>query len=240
MCEAQYLIKAVEKYPCLWDIKNKDYHTRDAKDLAWEQVCKEVINDWETCTDKTNKCAELKKKWTNIRDYYRKELQKSIKSPSGSAAKNKYKYGDLLYFLTPILRRKSERNVQDEDSESNQSQLQSQNEEETYVMIGETIKQECTNDINYLEQSEPTTEEEEEEVPTTPPVHKKKKKDIPAQILKILQQRQTTMSSNVTEDDDAMFLLSFRSYMKKMTIDQKIEFKMGMLELVKIMHKKST
>lgn len=57
MCEAETLILAVEKYPCLWNLHDDDYHTRDVKDWAWEKVFKEVIKDWDTSTkvDKENK-----------------------------------------------------------------------------------------------------------------------------------------------------------------------------------------
>lgn len=56
MCESENLIMAVEKYPCLWDIHHEDYHNRDIQDLAWEQIRKDLYNDWDKCTDKTNKC----------------------------------------------------------------------------------------------------------------------------------------------------------------------------------------
>lgn len=56
MCDAENLIMSVEKHQCLWDINHADYHNRDMKDLAWEQICKDLIQDWETCTDKVNKC----------------------------------------------------------------------------------------------------------------------------------------------------------------------------------------
>lgn len=35
------------------------------------------------------------------------------------------------------------------------------------------------------------------------------------------------------DDDDTMFLLSFCSYMNTMSINQKLEFKLGMLQLIK-------
>ena len=41
------------------------------------------------------------------------------------------------------------------------------------------------------------------------------------------------MTSNAAEDDDTKFLLSFRSELKTMNSDQKIDFKMGMLQLEK-------
>lgn len=61
--------------------------------------------------------AELKRKWTNIRDYYRKEIQKPKRIPTGSSAKKskKYIYSDLLCFLTPVFaNRKSEGNYSNE------------------------------------------------------------------------------------------------------------------------------
>ncbi|KAJ8910133.1 hypothetical protein NQ315_003504 [Exocentrus adspersus] len=57
MSETENLILAVEKYPCLWDIRNEDYHNRDMKELAWQQVCLEMYKDWEcqSATEKLNK-----------------------------------------------------------------------------------------------------------------------------------------------------------------------------------------
>lgn len=70
----------------------------------------------------------------------------------------------------------------------------------------------------------------------TSPVVKaqKKKNDVPSQILDMLQKRQKATATPITdEDDDTKFLLSFRSYMKKMNPNQKIDFQLGMLQLVK-------
>lgn len=57
MCEAEIIILAIEKYPCLWDIHDDDYFNRDVKELAWEKVFKEVIKEWDTCSqaDQENK-----------------------------------------------------------------------------------------------------------------------------------------------------------------------------------------
>lgn len=86
----------------------------------------------------------MKKKWTNIRDYYRKELQKNKNVPTGSAAKKSktYIYSHLLYFLTPMFaKRDSEGNYPKEDSDCTQPQLQSANEEQNIE----------TEDINCIE-----------------------------------------------------------------------------------------
>ncbi|KAG5868273.1 hypothetical protein JTB14_004170 [Gonioctena quinquepunctata] len=67
-----------------------------------------------------------------------------------------------------------------------------------------------------------------EEVPEK---RKKAKKDIPSQILEIMKQRK--QKPVVDDDDDTKFLLSFRSELKTMTKSQKMDFYIGMLQLVK-------
>lgn len=157
----------------------------------------------------------MKKRWTNIRDYYRKEVQNNKKVPTGSAAKKSktYVYSELLYFLTPIFaKRVSEGNYpqeKEEDSESNQT-----------PNIEHNIEPEA---INYMESPKPTL----------PVVKQKRKKDVPSEILNMLQQKQKQTPASTDEDDDTKYLLSFRSYMKTMNAQQKIDFKVGMLNLVK-------
>lgn len=63
------------------------------------------------------------------------------------------------------------------------------------------------------------------------PEKKKAKKDIPSQILDMMKKRKQEPA--VDDDDDTKFLLSFRSDMKTMAKSQKLDFKLGMLQLVK-------
>nr|XP_049696896.1 uncharacterized protein LOC126054629 [Helicoverpa armigera] len=159
--------------------------------------------------------VELKKKWANIRDY-RKEVQSNKNIPSGSAAKKAktYIYSDLLYFLTPIFCKR--------DSESNYPKeidaTQNENEDEN-----------THPEIHSMESSPPPPSETNK-----PVLNQKRKKDIPSQILDILQQRQKATSKiSSTDEDDDTFLLSFRSHMKNMNPQQKNNFQLGMLQLVK-------
>lgn len=157
----------------------------------------------------------MKKKWTNIRDYYRKEVQKAKNVPTGSAAKKSktYVYSELLHFLTPVFgKRVSEGNYPQEKVEDLQS-MQTPHEEQNTEPEA----------VNHMESPEPTL----------PVVNQKRKKDVPTQILNMLQQKQKQTPANTDEDDDTKYLLSFRSYMKTMNAHQKIDFKLGMLQLVK-------
>ncbi|CAH0560619.1 unnamed protein product [Brassicogethes aeneus] len=55
MCDTENLIISVEKCPCLWNVSHESYHDRDLKDLAWEQVCLEVMKDWDSTSDEEKK-----------------------------------------------------------------------------------------------------------------------------------------------------------------------------------------
>nr|CAH7768582.1 unnamed protein product [Callosobruchus chinensis] len=168
------------------------------------------------------KGAEAKKKWTHIRDYFRRDFQKNKSAPTGSAAKKvkKYVYADLLYFLIPVFdKRNTEGNYQSDYLHDNISQEYETQEEHSVEQV----------DSNILQPPSPIS---------TPPANslKRKKKDIPSQILSILHQNQqkANQKRQEVEDDDMKFLLSFRTHMKHMNENQKIDFKLGMLQLEKI------
>lgn len=127
----------------------------------------------------------------------------------------KYVYADLLYFLTPVFEKlNSEGNYQIDDSGNTKPRLELETQEEQHI---------TREDNNIMKE-------------LASPEHKKKqkKKDVPTHILNMLQQREkTTLKPNNDKNDDTKFLLSFRSYMKRMTANQKIDFQLDVLRLVK-------
>lgn len=68
MCDNGELIMAIENHPCLWDTGHKDYHSREVKDIAWEEVCSQVYEQWESFSEeeKTRKCKLINSKLTLI------------------------------------------------------------------------------------------------------------------------------------------------------------------------------
>lgn len=66
---------------------------------------------------------------------------------------------------------------------------------------------------------------------STPKI-KKKEKDVPTQILKLIKEKRNEQTVE-HEDDDDKYLLSFRTELKAMTKTQKIDFKIGMLQLLR-------
>lgn len=163
-----------------------------------------------------------------MRDYFRRDFQKNKSAPTGSAAKKvkKYVYADLLYFLVPVFdKRNTEGNYELDDSHNNSSQESETQEEHSVEQIDDHTN---TTSTTILQPPSP--------VSTLPASSlKRNKKDIPSQILSILHQNQqkANQKQQEVEDDDMKFLLSFRTHMKQMNENQKIDFKLGMLQLVK-------
>ncbi|XP_050672977.1 uncharacterized protein LOC126970871 [Leptidea sinapis] len=217
MCDTETLILAIEKVPCLWNITHEDYHNKDVRDSAWEQVCKEVINNWEshTKTERLNKSADLKRKWTHVRDYYRKEIQKNKSNPSAKKSK-KYIYADILHFLFPIFdKRTSERNSESDESDD------------------------IVKDVNDREENTKGSKTINSPSAVAPLLSKtSKKRDIIYKIASSHEEKEKRKGVKPKqvfreEDDDTKFLLSFRTYMRRMNVNQTIDFKIGMLQLVK-------
>lgn len=177
---------------------------------------------------------EAKKKWTNVRDCYRRDINR-VKFTCTKVPK-KYVYADRLSFLTPMLRMKGyvlylvndfytyyhfvnnmcffssfafEENSSDEDTTS----------------LGE-VKEECEN----TEKLEDGSGTDEVVMSTTKRKNKHTDtKDLPSQLMRIASQR----NKAAYDDDDTKFLLSFRSDMRSMSKRQKLDFKIGMLHLLK-------
>lgn len=122
-----------------------------------------------------------------------------------------------MHFLIPVFdKRNTERNYQTHDLRNNTSQ-------ESETQVEHSVEQvDCH--INILQSPSPVS---------TSPVNSltRNKKDIPTQILSILHQNQQKRQE--VEDDDTKFLLSIRTHMKHMNGNQKNDFKLGMLQLIK-------
>ncbi|XP_059050376.1 uncharacterized protein LOC131845342 isoform X2 [Achroia grisella] len=221
------LISNIEKFPCLWNIRHENYNNRTIKDDAWEYINSQLHSDWYELSEnkKKVKAADTKKKWTNIRDCYRRDWTRMKNLTPEAALKHKrYIYSDLLSFMDPVF------NIPryfDGNSTTNEDTQSSSVEEE---------EEEETEDQDFEDQLceimiKPEIEEE------------KASNDVPSQVRNLLYQTQTQTKPNKRrqmkdhddgdDNDDTKYLLSFRSYMKKMNTGEKIDFKIGMLELVK-------
>ena len=84
-------INYVQDYPCLWNMKLKEYKDGRVKDNAWQLVAKQM--NWSV--------SECKSKWKLLRDQYIPEL-KGLKRPTGtggSPPKSHWCYFTIMSFI---------------------------------------------------------------------------------------------------------------------------------------------
>ncbi|XP_028026631.1 uncharacterized protein LOC114240325 isoform X2 [Bombyx mandarina] len=223
MTEIEELISEVERNPCLWNVGCSNYQNKTQRDLAWEDICKRIIPHWNDLNMEDRKqIREYKKKqWNNVRDGYRKYLNRNKNTP---VPKKKFIYGDDLQFLLPILKNNKSR------ERNRPSESHDDNDEDNEAFEIELKP--------YTEDSYEDDEEEEtksfRKYRTTEKRNKAQQKyendEIPYQILNITKQK--TDDEDNYQDVDSQFLLSFRDYMKGMTRSQKLNFKLGMIQLI--------
>nr|XP_004924723.1 uncharacterized protein LOC101741620 isoform X3 [Bombyx mori] len=200
MCDIELLISLVKQHQCIWNVDHEDYHNPYNKEQAWKEICKEMCENWDKASPMERKRAymELKKKWNNVRDSYRKDVMKSQALGRNS---RRYIYAAELEFMERIFLR-------------NKSVFETINCESIKDHFQDSV------DFNseYLEEAfEPEFEF---------------KAGSPSGNFKMATGNSNRRSLN-SKDDDTLFLLSLRGYMKEMTREQKLHFKISILNLIK-------
>lgn len=73
--QIELLITEYEKYPCLWEIKNPQYHNRAKRTAAISNILVEIKSVRPNTTEN-----EIVKKWTGLRNTYISEHKKVLDS----------------------------------------------------------------------------------------------------------------------------------------------------------------
>ena len=114
-CDAEVdrLVELLEERPCLWDVFCKDYHVREKRERAYEEIENELEID----------LNDIKTKIVGLRSQLGRELSKTNNKKSGQAVSDNYKsnwiYWDRLQFLVPVMQAgKSKDNLPDRQSSS--------------------------------------------------------------------------------------------------------------------------
>ncbi|XP_041969357.1 uncharacterized protein LOC121726191 [Aricia agestis] len=238
--DTELFIKTVEKFPEIWDTNHQAYLNAKRRERAWEKICATLVSDWDVHKDKHKILYELKKKWTHIRDYCRKRtLTEKNSTDNADQYRKRYIYDHLLHFLKPIIApgqddESTEQEVYVTEGDSadqfrERSPSADRSQDPSLTQTPKRIKTEHSySDINFVltdlgPHHNPTTASPEPDVSV---------RDVSVSFDNPLHLEPRAEAQDKT-DDDSKFLLSFRGYMRKMTDEQKVEFQIGMLKLVK-------
>ncbi|CAH1976803.1 unnamed protein product [Acanthoscelides obtectus] len=101
--DTERLITEVRLRPSLWDLCCPLYKDRDARIKAWQEVCQELIPNFNDQPDSEKKTTEkqVQQRWKTARDAYTrcKAALNNIPSGSGGVRKKKYVYFEFMKFL---------------------------------------------------------------------------------------------------------------------------------------------
>ncbi|KAF5299245.1 hypothetical protein FQA39_LY02418 [Lamprigera yunnana] len=93
MSNMDLLIAEVKNQPPLWDQENQFYKNRMASDECWATVAKNCRVSSRFARDK----------WKNLRDQFKRELNKVKKGTSGPSYRGKWRYFESLSFLKKMM-----------------------------------------------------------------------------------------------------------------------------------------
>ncbi|XP_011406710.1 PREDICTED: transcription factor Adf-1-like [Amphimedon queenslandica] len=124
-------INLVREYPCLWNMKLKEYKDGRLKENSWDIVAKEVKLS----------VADCKKKWKSLRDRYVREC-KGIRRPTGTGGpppKSHWSYFTIMSFIKDTVRhRKTESNIPECGEEEESEIIQEDHSEDQVLPTKET------------------------------------------------------------------------------------------------------
>ncbi|XP_046864094.1 uncharacterized protein LOC124458023 [Xenia sp. Carnegie-2017] len=132
--ETNTLIDLFEERPCLWDIFQKDYHCRDVKELAYEEM-KNILGI---------SVKDIKARLVSLRAQLGREIAKTNKTKSGQSSSQNYSsswaYWDRLQFLRPVMNAgKSKDNLSKHSSSNISPRLDSVDDEMDTGLDSESV-----------------------------------------------------------------------------------------------------
>ncbi|XP_045462488.1 uncharacterized protein LOC123672444 isoform X1 [Harmonia axyridis] len=149
-------IDLYKQFPCLWQVKNRDYSDRHKKNAAYKKMIKKVRE-----VDKKATREKVIKKINTIRGCFRREHNKVLSSlKSGSGTDNVYQpnlwyYKLLLFVLEEPKPGKSESHLQNTDGDDMLDDIE--NQESTETNTEEIILPDSPSSVQSFKRSEPSS-----------------------------------------------------------------------------------
>ncbi|XP_067012794.2 uncharacterized protein [Anabrus simplex] len=220
--EGEKIIAEVRKHPEIWNLKCEDHQDKHKRQEAWRKICQVIIEDFDRRPEEER--IEIGKKltcrWRSIKDNYTRILRKKQSgeiSPDGK----EYVYARHLSFLDPVTRpgmrhwkpatarrrtTTSKRRLRPIRIKRSPAKQRTQDFETVFVNSAETV-------ASYIEEDA-----------------------TPVQVTELAEsaEDQNTVSVNTaTHPDDSSFFDSLLPIIRNFNVDQKLEFRIEVLNLVR-------
>ncbi|EDV93476.1 transcription factor Adf-1 [Drosophila grimshawi] len=242
-------IDAVKKHHIVWDREHKNFHNRELRDQAWQQIGQQLCKNFEASSDveKQEITKTLLKRWKNTRDSYLRVNR--LRKGSKEICRASYIYEKELCFLLDV------------KTEDEETPLKEQSEEEqpkakrnAKLSIGRTpAKRNRSESENPIDEAETVqhklVEDELESVldtfsyPTNPntistlPGNATANERATSSSFIMDTSNSTTHSAAAAAspdpDPDQAFFDSIKPHMQRMSSDQKLDFQIEVLKILR-------
>ncbi|KAI5642573.1 alcohol dehydrogenase transcription factor myb/SANT-like domain-containing protein [Phthorimaea operculella] len=217
--DVEHFIREIEKRPAIWHVNSEESRHKGMKLQAWEEVARNFIPDFGDMTtlEKEEVYRKLHGKWRNIRDSY-------VRNKKKRPGQRSYMYAKHLNFLDNVYK-----------SSDKQSDKQSDDDAEwadDNDRVHDPRKKRSFTDTEYW-QDDSDHDFSAEDTRTK----KVKKEDNPLEYFEAPIIADTSCSFPTVEDEDKSFFDSLLPTVRSFDIDQKLEFRSEVLNLLKKIRK---
>nr|CAI5863619.1 unnamed protein product [Callosobruchus analis] len=271
MFDTEKLIRCVRVNPAIWNRRSKDYQNRQVRHESWILVGKRMYRNWDSLAekDRDHKVYEMRSRWRHVRDAYTRHLNKD--KTKGGKHKRRYIYADTLSFLptkwssspTPneaAVKEENEEieNESDESDDNSKDLMLSSGSQQIETLDGppqadpleepdvSAFQPSSSSDANLLVKTEPLIEEiidpdlaDSTQYSVCSEQSSKKTKTPQSVTRNALEELE--VFRQIEADPDRAFLLSLLPDLKCLSDDEKLEFRIHMLQFIRnIRQKKNT
>ncbi|KAH8277152.1 hypothetical protein KR026_006371 [Drosophila bipectinata] len=224
-------IEAVHKRSIIWERRHPNFHNRELRDLAWQEIGQELCNEFEEASEpeKQEIVRTLLKRWKNTRDSYLRVNR--LRQSGEEVARASYIYEKELSFLLGV---KAET---DEDEEpikeepnvpvkrrrlpASQRSLKKRRRSSGQETDQETSSPQTEN-LNLLLDDIPPVFSENGTPPGDPNINTSSTSSCAP-----------TSTSTSFSDPDQAFFDSIKPHMKRMCADRKLDFQIEVLKILR-------
>ncbi|GFY38490.1 6-phosphogluconate dehydrogenase, decarboxylating [Trichonephila inaurata madagascariensis] len=205
------------------------YNNRIKRTEAWEEVARQLYSNYDEMelTKQTTILSELNKKWKNLRQCYKRELDSQYpKSGSAKKKKSQYIFFDTLSFLAPMFPSKA--------TTSNTAVEEEEDDEVEGIEVGD--------ESNVQEESSEETNQSLRSFAASAKKSCKRKREPEDPVADVCQFLKQSLEDKIAAekrqkerdemDDDRQFLMSLLNHTRAITERHKLDMRAEVLQIV--------
>ncbi|KZC14931.1 hypothetical protein WN55_07886 [Dufourea novaeangliae] len=219
--DIEILISEVAKHPILWDVSNYEYKDKIRRNEVWSNVAATVSQNFKQNTETEKKIIvqEVISKWRSVRDNYIRSLRKQDENIKlGSATKKiwRYVYEDQLAFLKKCREPRPTSSSTEMEGARVKTDSEQSTDNELEITEANVADNESTDNFKHQ------------------PRKKLKRINLNEKFVDVLESKRWN-----DDDEDMAFYRSTLPMIKTFTTDEKVQFRIKVMELIQDIRKPS-